>query len=190
MAAVTDLLQTGLSVEQQILVNEIIAISAGLQAVFDADRERRERHAARVRESRSRTVTHSESPPIPPEGKIKNIKTPQSPLAEPLGFAEWYSAFPRREARRAAEKAYRHAVKRGATPECLLESAKRYALEVAGRERQYIKTPAAWLNADCWRDESNIVPWKPPVVLDAPKKTWAEIQAEKKNRPDHRGEKG
>jgi hypothetical protein len=70
---------------------------------------------------------------------------------EPEAFPAWYDAFPRHVARRAAARAYRAALKRGASPEALLEAASRYRTESAGKDA--VKHPATWLNGDCWLDE-------------------------------------
>jgi hypothetical protein len=34
-----------------------------------------------------------------------------------------------------------------------MAGAQRYAAEVSGRERQYIKGPGSWLRKGCWQDE-------------------------------------
>lgn len=67
-------------------------------------------------------------------------------------FTEFYSAFPRHVAPRAAEKAYAKALSR-ASPETILAGAKRYATAQAREEPKFIQHPATWLNADRWMDE-------------------------------------
>jgi hypothetical protein len=76
--------------------------------------------------------------------------------AEPEGFAEWYAAFPRHEARVKAAAAYRAALrKRGVTVEVLLDGAHRYArlVETECRDRSKILLPPSWLNGERWNDE-------------------------------------
>lgn len=76
--------------------------------------------------------------------------------AEPDGFAEWYAAFPRHEARAKAAVAYRAALrKRGVTVESLLDGARRYArlVDAEGRDRSKILLPPSWLNGERWNDE-------------------------------------
>jgi ParB-like chromosome segregation protein Spo0J len=68
-------------------------------------------------------------------------------------FKEWYQHYPRHVAPRAALKAYKQALSRGATVEQLKLSVMRYAAECTGRDPQYIKHPATWLNGSCWEDE-------------------------------------
>lgn len=80
-------------------------------------------------------------------------RKPRKALEEPDGFAEFYTAYPKHVARRAAVKAYRAAIKR-ASPAVILAGAIRYATNSAGKEAEYVKHPATWLNADCWADEA------------------------------------
>ena len=37
--------------------------------------------------------------------------------------------------------------------EILIEATKHYAAQMAGKDSQYIKHPATWLNGKCWLDE-------------------------------------
>jgi len=80
-----------------------------------------------------------------------------------LGFAEFYAAYPRKEARRKAEQAWRAAVKR-ATPADILAGLARFDFKP---ERQYQPMPATWLNQDRWADEptpSATPAWDPVVT--------------------------
>lgn len=163
MAVVTDLVSSGLSVEQQILLNELVMLTASLQADADAHRERREAERNRQRSVRQQYRTVANPPHPQGNNNIKKI-TPPPPLD--ADFEIWWGIYPRREGKRAALKAYRHAVKRGADKTAMLNGARREAK--AGKERQFTKMPATWLNADCWLDEpdkpkSTILagPWKP-----------------------------
>lgn len=67
-------------------------------------------------------------------------------------FDEFYSAYPRRQDRRSAEKAWKAAIKRGADPEQIIAAARSYARIQIGNERRYIKLPATWLNAGSYED--------------------------------------
>lgn len=71
---------------------------------------------------------------------------------EPAGFSEFYTAFPRHEARRDAATAYRAAITR-APAGIILAGAVRYAEAMKGTDQKYVKLPATWLRADCWADE-------------------------------------
>ena len=68
---------------------------------------------------------------------------------DPEGFVEFWSVYPRKEAKRAAVKAYRAALKR-ATAEDILKGAKRYA--ATRPEPRFTAMGATWLNADRWED--------------------------------------
>jgi hypothetical protein len=177
IAAVTDLLMTGLSVEQQILVNEIIAIASGLQAKLDADKERRGRHADRVRESRYRTVNHTPSspsslPPITPNPTTSPTPVFRSNPSESLFFEEFWKVYPRKVGKGEARKAYRNALKR-ATAEEILAGAKRYA--ESKPDPEFTKHPGPWLNADRWADEDprKVVDFRMPAP-----RSWAEQKDE------------
>jgi hypothetical protein len=63
-------------------------------------------------------------------------------------FAEFYAAYPKKEARRAAEKAWNAAVKR-ASPETIMEGLRRHRFKA---DRQFVPHPATWLNQDRWAD--------------------------------------
>jgi len=85
---------------------------------------------------------------------------PLSPAANPspprrsradLEFDRFWAAYPRREAKGAARKAWDKAIKR-ATPDRIVAGAERYR-DQPGREPQYTAHPATWLNADRWTDE-------------------------------------
>lgn len=71
------------------------------------------------------------------------------------GFSEWWAAYPRKIGKRQAERAYKAALKAGASPEELLEAleAHKQHWRLANTETRYIKHPATWLNAGSWMDE-------------------------------------
>jgi hypothetical protein len=76
-------------------------------------------------------------------------------------FVEFYAKYPKRVARAAAEKAYRGAMKKGATPAEIFAGAMRaaeaYQLDAQRRgpetAHQFAKNPATWLNGGCWDDD-------------------------------------
>lgn len=68
-------------------------------------------------------------------------------------FDAFWAAYPRREAKRAAIRAYLKALSR-AGPDVILAGAQRYALSRKDEDSQFTKMPATWLNADCWLDEA------------------------------------
>jgi hypothetical protein len=70
------------------------------------------------------------------------------------GFEGFWRAYPRREAKLAAEKTYRAVVQDGlATPEQLEAAAIQYAQAVTDRQPRYISLPANWLREQRWTDE-------------------------------------
>lgn len=80
--------------------------------------------------------------------------TPLAALAEPpVGFAEFYAAYPRKKDRRKAEQAWKAALKRGADPAAIVRVARVLGEQYRGRDTTYVKYPASWLNADAYHDE-------------------------------------
>lgn len=75
------------------------------------------------------------------------------------GFDRFWRAFPRREARGAARKAWTTALKRGADPDVIVRAASRYADRRAATEpdpdkrARFTLMPANWLNGERWADE-------------------------------------
>jgi hypothetical protein len=64
-------------------------------------------------------------------------------------FDEFWNSYPRRQARRNAEAAYRSALKRASHGE-ILQGLKGYAFAT---DPKFIPLAATWLNGDRWRDE-------------------------------------
>jgi hypothetical protein len=153
MAVVSDMRKHGTTVELQILVDELVMLTARLQAEADHRAYERERKRAyRDKAGQGGTVP---IPPTPPRDKYIN-KTPLTP--QTLGsFEGFYSAFPKKVGKGSAKKAYRNALKRASAEE-ILAGAKRYAAQRAGQDPQYTAGPAPWLNADRWLDEPDRKP--------------------------------
>ncbi|QDG61220.1 hypothetical protein [Pseudarthrobacter sp. NIBRBAC000502771] len=70
----------------------------------------------------------------------------------PDEFDQWYSRYPKKEAKEAARKAFAKARKTVDLP-ALLEGVDRYAAATRDKDRQYLALPATWLNAGRWADE-------------------------------------
>ena len=69
-------------------------------------------------------------------------------------FDNWYQHYPKKVSRGAAEGPFGKArVDGGVGLEILIEATKHYAAQMAGKDSQYIKHPATWLNGKCWLDE-------------------------------------
>lgn len=71
-------------------------------------------------------------------------------------FAKFWDAYPRRKAKKEAQKKFNKAVKDGVEPDVLIEAAKVYAKSVAGKEDKYIAYPTTWLNQGRWDDEPDL----------------------------------
>jgi hypothetical protein len=163
IAVVSDLIKTGLTVEQQILVNELALARAAETRSYERDRKRayRERMS---RDNRDNTPSPSFSPTPPittPTPDLANAKSVKTPFPESL-FEDFWSIYPRKVGKGEAKKAFRNALKR-ATAEEIIAGAKRYA--ASKPDPEYTKHPGPWLNADRWLDEPER---KPGAVLTGP----------------------
>jgi hypothetical protein len=80
---------------------------------------------------------------------------PEHPL-----FAEFWKAYPRREGKGTARKAFSQAVDNGATPEVIASAAARFARHCirVKTERGYMPHPTTWLNQERWEDEYDADP--------------------------------
>lgn len=187
IAVVSELRASGLTVEQQVLVDELVILTARLQS--EADRrayERERKRAYRCVPGHSGTVPNKER-------SKENIYINNKPLegvqgkplsrdipAEPL-FDEFWEIYPKKVAKGAARKAFRHANARASSAE-IIAGAKRYA--ASKPDPKFTAHAASWLNADRWLDElekpanSTVSgPWKPIARDEGPNITEAERQA-------------
>lgn len=80
--------------------------------------------------------------PKPPRG-------PRSIDADPE-CAAFYAAYPRHDAPDDAFKAWRQVIKAGAKPADIMAGLARYQFPT---DRQFIKLPASWLRAGCWKSD-------------------------------------
>jgi hypothetical protein len=89
------------------------------------------------------------------EQGLKDSSAPRPKRAPktPAGFDEFWDAYPRRTAKRAAQTAYTAALKRGAEPAELLTATRRFAAASAHSEARFIPHPATWLNQGRYDDE-------------------------------------
>lgn len=112
--------------------------------------------------------SQSQSPSSPSnEGSEKDIS---------FDFARWYAAYPRKEGKGQALKAYKAALKK-VDAETLLEAAHDAAKRWESRERRYIPMPASWLNGERWLDETPDSE-APPDDGEEREQTTAEVVAE------------
>jgi len=69
-------------------------------------------------------------------------------------FADFWKAYPRKVAKKAALKAWTRALREGATPEAILDALARWRR--SGQfptDMQYVPHPTTWLNQGRWEDE-------------------------------------
>jgi hypothetical protein len=69
-------------------------------------------------------------------------------------FAEFYEAYPRKEGKRAAWKAWLAATGRGADPVKIIKAALRFAEQRDGQDAKFTPHPATWLNHARYDDEA------------------------------------
>jgi hypothetical protein len=93
-------------------------------------------------------------PPVEPVPKVP--KAPKPPK-EPCLFEDFYTLYPRKEAKQNALKAYQKAVKQ-VSHEAIIEGVSKYKQQIEAKqtEKQYIKQPATWLNQGCWEDDYTV----------------------------------
>lgn len=83
------------------------------------------------------------------QGKKGTKKNPRQPMPEPDGFSEFYAAYPRKEARKAAAQAFEKVVPTEISAQVLLEYTKQFARKWADRpkhEHKFCPLAATWLN--------------------------------------------
>ena len=111
-------------------------------------------------EKRPDKDTDTDKEDIPPtpqggrEGKASKL---------PKGFDAFWAAYPRKEGKLAAAKAFEKAVKVVGTPDAierLTQAAEAYAKANASKDPQYIAHPTTWLNQGRWEDQP-LVPADP-----------------------------
>jgi hypothetical protein len=95
-----------------------------------------------------------------------------APPKWPADYGEqFWEAYPRRVAKKAAMKALDNVRKSGEVPfEVLLSAVLTYARAVAGKDVQYVAHPATWLNAGRWDDD-------PTAIAGAAKRSVADVFA-------------
>jgi hypothetical protein len=88
-----------------------------------------------------------------PKQRKKNSEEKSEDI-HPPDFENFWNAYPLHKAKAAAEKTFQKIIyAKIATPDELIEGAIRYAAERLGKDHQYTKHAATWLNAGCWNDE-------------------------------------
>jgi len=93
----------------------------------------------------------------PANARPSQLPSPSPPQSKE-SFEEFWSAYPRKEARGAAAKAWDRAVEMTA-PETLIAAAKAYAVKREGQDAKFTRLPATWLAQECWLDDA-------PAIVD------------------------
>lgn len=112
---------------------------------------------ARAREAESESESESDSPPTP---SSKSGRSPPS-ASDDEAFAAFWSAYPRREAKGQARRAWSSAVRKAA-PEQIMAGLARYHF---ADDPKFRPLPATWLNGERWLDEAQPTP--PPPATSA-----------------------
>ncbi|MCD1645189.1 hypothetical protein [Aurantimonas coralicida] len=68
-------------------------------------------------------------------------------------FDTFWAAYPRKQAKRTAQKAWDREMKAGTDPQVILDGLRRQLPGFARKEKQFIPHPATWLNSGRWEDE-------------------------------------
>lgn len=90
--------------------------------------------------------------------------TPAAAAADPDGFAEFWSIYPKREGRKAAVAAYRRALRDTDHATIMAGLRSTVALwQAERRDRQYVPHPTTWLNQGRWADEHPTLPGADPA---------------------------
>lgn len=119
----------------------------------DRQKRWRDRNKTVIKHQRNGTVTVDETETKRPDTEQKQIITRAKARAdEHPDFDEWYRSYPRREARGAAEKAYR-AARKSTEASVLLDGVKKAIARYSGSDPQFIPLPATWLNQKRWLDD-------------------------------------
>ncbi len=191
--AVKHMLICGASNEAVIAaIEDMEAIEDGALAysrAINAERQRRYRNAHNAHNVTNVSDATPMVSPIPP-----SLTPTAFPKSEKLmlksddeGFLLFWKSYPRKVGKGGARKAYRHALKR-ATPEEILAGAGKFATLCVGKDPEFIPHAATWLNADRWADEV-ATNGSSPGPGNYPKRTWAEIKAERERTQQSTSEK-
>lgn len=102
-------------------------------------------------ENQDKKPSRTTTPPTPRGGA-------GGPERHAEDFADWYSHYPRKVGRKAAEKAYLRARRQGVTAKQLADGLLRSirSWQVEGRDKTKLPYPATWLNQGRWDDEETL----------------------------------
>lgn len=116
-------------------------------------------HAERIiRDHAGDDVIDAEIIDVPVSQELA-IATPKAPVKAKKSsgytddFENFWRTYPRRIEKKSAFKAWKTALKSGATADEITAGAARYAKYRAGEPERFTKHPSTWLNQGCWEDE-------------------------------------
>ena len=118
--------------------------------------------------------------PLDPSTPSKQ-PTRTNPTSYPQDFLAFWDHYPRKEAKKGALKSWRRAIK-DATPETIIEGAKRYAAARDGQDPKFHAMPTTWLNQGRWDDEPPPAHTPKPAMSTGDERIM-QIQAMKDTRP-------
>lgn len=107
-----------------------------------------------VAPTRRESIQDKDTPSSPHGGEEEHLITVpviDRPEADP--FDDWWGLYPRKVGKKSAAKAYKAAVKGGATPAQLLAGLRQQLPGMLKQEQKYRPHPTTWLNAGRWDDE-------------------------------------
>ena len=84
------------------------------------------------------------------------------------GFEQFWAMYPKHREKFRARAAYDKALKHGTHKE-IMAGVTRYSMERMGKDHQYTKHPATWLNAGCWLDYEGLAASVAVIALNAPR---------------------
>lgn len=111
-------------------------------------------------------LSNDVTPPYPfPSLPTKQTTSTSKAAKEEDSFTEFWTAYPRKQQKQDARKAWTQQRRLGVTPERLIAGAKGYAEyhQERGTSREYIKLPGGWLRAGGFEDHQPTQPPQPDV---------------------------
>jgi hypothetical protein len=84
-------------------------------------------------------------------------------------FDRWYAVYPKKVEKIAAQRSFTRLIATGTiTFDDLMVATTRFRASVAGKDKQYVKGPAVWLNKGCYLDETDAPLQAPGSAIAAP----------------------
>jgi uncharacterized protein YdaU (DUF1376 family) len=116
----------------------------------------------------------------------KKKESPKPPNGGLEGFEDFWQAYSRHDAKKAAEKAWPAALKAvGGDPSVLIQAAKAYSKPFVTRQkdRKWQALPASWLNGERWNDSTATLSVNTPKPVEPMQETLRRLAAEIKANP-------